>query len=28
VKKLWKEFRGTIDEASNAKQGRFEGGSP
>lgn len=28
LKKLWKEFRGTIDEASNAKTGRFEGGSP
>lgn len=28
VKKLWKEFRGTIDEAKDAKQGRFEAGSP
>ncbi|KAI3475580.1 hypothetical protein L1887_63010 [Cichorium endivia] len=24
VKKLWKEFRTTIDDAANAKQGRFE----
>jgi hypothetical protein len=28
VKKLWKEFRGTIDDAANAKQGRYEAGSP
>jgi hypothetical protein len=28
VKKLWKEFRGTIDDAVNAKQGRYEVGSP
>ena len=28
VKKLWKEFRGTIDDAANAKQGRYEVGSP
>lgn len=28
VKKLWKEFRSTIDDAANAKQGRFEVGSP
>jgi hypothetical protein len=28
VKKLWKEFRGTIDDAVNAKQGRYEAGSP
>lgn len=28
VKQLWKEFRGTIDDAANAKQGRFEVTSP
>jgi len=28
VKQLWKEFRGTIDDAANSKQGRFEVGSP
>jgi hypothetical protein len=28
LKKLWKEFRGNIDEAKDAKQGRFEAGSP
>lgn len=28
AKKLWKEFRGTIDDAANAKQGRYEAGSP
>lgn len=28
VKQLWKEFRGTIDDAANSKQGRFEVNSP
>jgi hypothetical protein len=28
LKQLWKEFRGTIDDAANAKQGRYEVASP
>jgi hypothetical protein len=28
LKTLWKEFRSNIDEAKDAKQGRFEAGSP
>lgn len=28
LKQLWKEFRGTLDDAANSKQGRFEVGSP
>jgi hypothetical protein len=28
LKQLWKEFRGTIDDAASAKQGRYEVASP